>query len=347
MKLTTKLLGYLNKVFNTKPDSFLAIRVTYDGQMTWTVADRLLSFKIAGGTGSDFEVDLSQYTLFELADLMAAKTGYSVPYYDVDQGSLGATVLIDSSGDIDTSNGDHLLGYSSLLWVLIDTAAKELKDAKDQIIEMLKQMVIKTSEGEWADEWGSYPRIPRLSAETDLDYTTRIIVEFLRIRSNNLALEQLIEDQTGVSVSIKDLPWKGNNILLSNTLNHNLNSMVYVVGPKFTGGYVALFTTLGITVFKAGIFPTGGYPYWGLQANDNPLVCAFAVIFNVTNLNTLSLATRQTIARIIDRSKQSGTIPLYFISVGLLDTNVSGDLLNDQNHVAGPLAGQYIQVSLS
>ena len=39
MKLTDKLLGYLNRVFEKGPDRVLSLRIRYDGGMSWKIAD--------------------------------------------------------------------------------------------------------------------------------------------------------------------------------------------------------------------------------------------------------------------------------------------------------------------
>lgn len=207
MKLTSKLLGYLHRVFDKDPGEFLAFRLRYSGtSMTWAVADGVLTTQVEGGPGVNLDVDLSQYTLAELVDHLAAQSGYTIEFADMSAlANLSALVLIDGEGDQDTNNGDHLLGYTSLLWSYLEANAVELREAGTQIIEMLRQMEIPTAEAEWIDEHGGYYGIRRGLGETDDYYGPRILVEVLRPRGNNIAIEKAITEITEQDVTVTDV----------------------------------------------------------------------------------------------------------------------------------------------
>lgn len=162
MRLTQKLLKLLHRVFTKDPQSFLAFRLGYNGQLKWEVRDGSLITSVIGGTGVGITVDLTQYTLAQLATYLAAQTGYTVTALTSDYPTLSSMVLIDGTGDIAMSNGDHLNGYTSLLWSYLDANAFELKAAADQVVEMLKQMSTRSSAADrkkagvftWADPIG-------------------------------------------------------------------------------------------------------------------------------------------------------------------------------------------------
>jgi len=206
MRLLRKLLGYLNRPFDKDPEDFLALRLRYDGGMTWEIADCVLTTSVAGGTGANISVDLKQYTITQLAAFLATLPGYSVVFVDpTDNATRSARCLLDGTGDIDKSNGDHLRGYTSDLFAYLDAQASELTTARVQIVEMIEQMSTRTADGEWLDELGSYYAVPRAQGEPDSQYGPRIIASVLMPRGNNIAIAVAIEQITGgISARITD-----------------------------------------------------------------------------------------------------------------------------------------------
>src|SRR3546814_8641630 len=157
MRLTQKLLSFLNRVFDKDPGRFLALRLRYDGGMTWRVEDGYRHTTVSGGSGEDLAVDLSQYRIADLIIHLAAQPGYEIAYGDQTELSvLSALTLLDASGDIDLSNGDHLYAYTSVLWSYYEANAKELQLAGAQIPEAIAQMSTKTAQGDWLDGLGGY-----------------------------------------------------------------------------------------------------------------------------------------------------------------------------------------------
>jgi hypothetical protein len=206
MKLTDKLIGLLNSVFDKNPYPFLALRIQYNGDMSWTVADGMLTTSVTGGTGAALSVDLSQYTIGELASYIYLQPGYSIAYADTSSFSLlSALVLIDASNDISLSNGDHLYGYTNLLYSYVDANSNELEQAGEQIGEMLNQMSTTTAADDWLDYLGTYYNVRRQQGELDTSYGPRIIAEVLRPRSNNVAIELAITAYTGQTTTVTDV----------------------------------------------------------------------------------------------------------------------------------------------
>lgn len=207
MKLTQKLLSNLHRVFKKEPQSFLALRLRYNGtSMSWEVSEGVLTTNVVGGIGSGLSVNLANYSLFGLVNHLAAQPGYAVEYSDQSElRDLSARVLIDATGDQDASNGDHLLGYTSLLWAYMEPMAVELKEIDHQIDEAIKQMNLRNSEGMWCDEWGSYYGVIRRTGEEDAQYVTRIILEVLRPRGNNVAIEVVARELLGQPVTVNDV----------------------------------------------------------------------------------------------------------------------------------------------
>ncbi|SAK98607.1 hypothetical protein AWB80_07558 [Caballeronia pedi] len=205
MKLTQKLLGLLHRVFDRQPYPFLALRLQYGGGLVWQIADGALTTTVTGGIGQSLSIDLSQYTVRSLVNYLASQPGYSVAYADGTSFSgLSARVLIDASNDISLSNGDHIYGYTNVLWSYVDANANELEQAGQQIDQMLLQMSTTTASDMWIDEIGDYYGVRRQAGELDDSYGPRIVAEVLRPKCNNVAIEMAISAYTGQSTTVTD-----------------------------------------------------------------------------------------------------------------------------------------------
>lgn len=257
MKFTQKLLKYLHKVFDKDPHEFLAIRLQYQGGMTWQVSDGFLYTTVTGGPGQSLSIDLSRYTLAELVDYLSTQSGYSVLYSDMSiLSTLKSLVLMDGSNDITLSNGDHLYGYTNVLWSYMDAQSNELEQAQAQIGQMLNQMSTTTASDEWLDLLGGYYGVPRISGELDSSYGPRIIAEVLRPRGNNVAIEMAIQTYTGQLATVTDVTLYGptaplyNGAITRNSAHTYSATAVPIYGlfdvqygyDLINGGDVAAFT---------------------------------------------------------------------------------------------------------
>lgn len=272
MRLTPKLLKLIGRAFDRDPVRFLALRLRYDGQMTWRVADAVLTTAVVGGSGASLSVDLSQYTVSGLAAFLNSLPGYAVEYLDGGEGSaLGARILLDGSGDQDASNGDHLYGYTSVLWSFFESLASELTEARRQIQNMLLQMSTRTAEDVWLDELGGYYGIPREVGERDDLYGPRIIAEVLRPRGNNVAIEMAIKVFTGQDTTVTDVTVDG------------------PANPRFDGSYR----------FNGG---------WTFNPSAEPIYGLFDVEFGYDLIHGGDVSSfLRTIEALINRLRDAGT----------------------------------------
>ena len=208
MTLTEKLLGYLNRVFDKGPDSVLALRLNYDGAMTWRVSAGVLTTTVTGGTGGPLTVVLSGFSMSGLAAYLAAQPGYSVPFSVTgDMASRSALALIEASGNPAQSNGDHLLAFQSVLWAYMNAQSGELSTAQIAISEALLQIAAITASDTWVDEHGSYYGVARTNGEADVSYVARIVSEITRARGNGVAIAEAVKlGATASYVTITDVP---------------------------------------------------------------------------------------------------------------------------------------------
>ena len=201
MKLTEKLIGYLNRVFNKGPDQSLALRLQYDGtSMQWAVADGYLTTVVVGGSGAALKVPLAQFSVSSLASYLGSQDGYSVPYVTTGSvASKSALVLIDGTGNPAQSNGDHLYAFQSALWAYMNGQATELTAANASIGEALLQMAANSASDVWVDEHGGYYGVLRKSGEADAAYAARIVAEIGRARGNGVAIGEAVKIAAGAS----------------------------------------------------------------------------------------------------------------------------------------------------
>jgi hypothetical protein len=237
VSLTKKLLNILHKVFDIDPGEFLALRIHYSGAgLTWSISDNTLSTRVSGGSGQNLTIDLTSLTIRQLVNFISSQPGYSVPgAASGDQMGLSARVLMDGSGDIAQSNGDHLYAYTDLTWVYMSAFASELKIAKAQIPQAISQMSITSASDDWLDELGGYYGVKRQQGELDYSYGPRIIAEVVRPRCNNVAMEQAISYYTGQSTKVTDVTVYGALFPLYNGAITRNSEYNYQVGatPKY------------------------------------------------------------------------------------------------------------------
>lgn len=191
-----KLLKYPHAaVFDKQPGALDALTLN----AAWSVADGVLT--VAHGTMAP--VDLSQHTLSTLRTLLLS-SGLTVTGYNSTLGKLSALVLIEGSG----AAGVALQAYTSMLWVLLGSFAREVLDQRAAVSAALDQMDLNQAEDVWVDLHGAlYGTLSRLPDEQDRAYADRIKAEALRLRVNKFGIEKAVLDATGYVIAINE-PWE-------------------------------------------------------------------------------------------------------------------------------------------
>lgn len=209
MTTLDRLLEYLTGEYDSSPDPLLALRLTYQtGQMQWSIANDILTTTVAAaGSGVSLSVDLSQYTLSTLAVFLGSQPGYAVLYLDQTGSSgLSALALVPASGDIATSNGDHIYVAQNPNWTHLAAIAKELELVATAIALGPLEMQTTTADGTWLDVLGSYYAVPRQLGEQDAQYSPRIPAEVILPRQNNTAIAAALEASTAQIATVVDAP---------------------------------------------------------------------------------------------------------------------------------------------
>lgn len=204
MTVLQRLLKYPHAaVFDKDPVGELAFTLRHASGARWSIGDRV--FKAWAGS-TEYTYDMGALTVGLLVDELRAD-GFQVATSDSSLLPLSSLVLVEGSGDQGESNGDRVLAFTSLLWVLLSAYAGEVTEAGRQVREALRQMIIWQAEGEWLDLWGALYAEGRRHGESDASYAPRIPHEAFRIRCNAHAIELAILDATGFDVRIEE-PWK-------------------------------------------------------------------------------------------------------------------------------------------
>lgn len=218
-----KLLGHLpGQVFDREPAEVLALRVRNADGLRWEVSGGVLRLTSVekfvyfdGSTAWDgsndfgafvWEYPLLGLTVAQLADAIRADR-HDVVYENPDVGSLSALALVPGANDQDSSNGDHLYVFSSVLWSILGAYAVEVDALDATITEGLRQMIVGQAKGEILDTWTELYGVPALADETDEEQLARFRAETLRVRTTPRAIERAVLEQTGEVVQV-DEPWR-------------------------------------------------------------------------------------------------------------------------------------------
>lgn len=211
MNLTDALLSRLTRKYDKTAGPALALRLSYlTGQMTWEIADDVLTTSVIGGVGVNLSVDLTQYTIGSLATFLAGQPGYVVLYLDFNYANLSALALVQAEGDINTSNGDHMFVGTNPNWSLFAAYASELSTARAAVQAAPAEMATTTADGYWLDYLGSYYAVPRELGEPDQIFGPRIAAEVILPRQNNVAIEIALQEATGQPATCTDAVVFGN-----------------------------------------------------------------------------------------------------------------------------------------
>lgn len=199
-----RLLKYPHAaVFDKSPAAQLAFRLSHPDGATWRVADETLTVT-AGDARHSYA--LAGLTFAELQSVLQAD-GFLVSALPATLSGRPAIMLAEGSGDERQSNGDHLFTFTSLLWVMLSGYAVELREARDNVQQALRQMVLGQAEDIWLDLWGALYDQQRKPGELDAAFAPRIRREAFRLRVNAIAIEQAVLDATGYDITIEE-PWR-------------------------------------------------------------------------------------------------------------------------------------------
>ena len=199
------LLHSLYNSFDKDPHTFLALRISHTHGFSWVIVDRVLT----ASTETEIPLGiypLENYTLLALAHALR-DAGCTVVYQSPDNLHLSAATLVAGQGVESSTNGDHLLAYTSLLWVVLDAFALALEKAGLQIPNAIREINYAESDGQFTDYWANWWGIPRILGETDQAFKDRTVYEIIRPKDNPYVMGQTLQHIFGDDFHIRE-PWK-------------------------------------------------------------------------------------------------------------------------------------------
>lgn len=234
-RLTDKLLRFIYSALNRSPEPFVAFRAQHvSGAFRYRIKDYALTCYV--GNEVVLSAHLPDHTVGSLAAAIGSLNGMSIVYKaDAEIMGLLACVLLDGEGNQAESNGDCFYAYRSLLWVYLESVNRALCAVGDDIVAMLDQMSIGTADDDWLDYWGDHFGVRRADGEADAAYSNRIIVEVLRPRGNNKAIEAAFAERFGQKATVVDSPQTKSAV---NTFN---GSYQHTGAPHYYNGTAELY----------------------------------------------------------------------------------------------------------
>ena len=280
-KLLNSLLDFLPPCFNIESDKELVFSIDYTaGTFVCEFKDQYCRIWTTSAVKPTYVIDLDGKTIGDLAGVITLLPGFDIHGFEGDDSS--AFRIIPG-----TISDGLVYAFTSNMWALFQAFALELAEMLGKIKEGLRQFAIPGATGVQQDYWGSFFDVARAVDESDVDYAQRIMMSIQLPKSNNIAMEMIIQKVLGHTVQVVDLGGiDGDTMLMNNaeTLIHNPAWVLYNPGIV-----PAEPCTFGI-LLEDGIFETMSHQ-------------------DFTNLKNLILAV-----------KQSGTRPklIWRNSLGLV-----------------------------
>lgn len=196
-----RFLSHLDSAFDPDAEAFVAFRVSTPSSSAfqWAVAGDVFTCTLGGAVA--FSASLQANTVGSLASALASSGFLVNNLADATAQALSASILMDGTGSVN----DPVMAFGSMLWAIGEAIGVELDAAGIAADQALLQVVMSSAEDVWLDLWGSYFGVPRNAGEADPDYASRIVVEVLRPRCNNVALELALGEIFGQSVAVNDV----------------------------------------------------------------------------------------------------------------------------------------------
>ncbi len=199
-KTLQAMLDALPPSFNKDPVPGLAIVASSAKErLRMSVSGNRLSVYTGEGFTPDFEVDLSEGTVQNVAEAIDGHEGFSAYLHDF--GDKPALRLVD----VELDAGGKLFVFQNPLYAILKAFSIELAALKASAREMTRQLTLMGANGRIQDFLGGFFGIRRIPMETDDEYGQRVIETVKTPKCNNRALEHLIKKIAGVDTRVVDL----------------------------------------------------------------------------------------------------------------------------------------------
>ena len=210
MKMMSKLLGHLGRVWNTAPKDFesLVLQQNNGAHSLITVETSQISFHSTPFRSSMTArqvLSLDAYSLSGLAEAINS-LGYSAyitqKAVDSGYGSLKACTLMPIENVPILSA--TLSSFTSPLWQLLYPLSRLLEELDNDTEKAMAQVYTSSITGTWMDYWATFFKLKRLPEESDTHFQKRLFVALMNMKTNNVALQELLKYTTGGSAIVSD-----------------------------------------------------------------------------------------------------------------------------------------------
>lgn len=207
MKMMIRLLENLNRSWNKLAIEREAMKVSQGSGVhtLLTITSNQLylhSYTFRSSLPSKQSIYMEELTIEELADTLIGM-GYTVTFEgSIDTSQMCLTLLPVENVPITTAGSVYI--YTSKLWKTLYPVARILEEADFDTDEAIKQMYATSTRGKWLDYWASFFNIKRLSGEDDKTMARRIFMTIVNLKTNNLAIEELLSYSFQTEARITD-----------------------------------------------------------------------------------------------------------------------------------------------
>lgn len=95
--------------------------------------------------------------------------------------------------------------FTSKMWEMLYPIARLLEETDNDMDVALQQMFATTTKGKWLDYWATFFNIKRVSGEEDSLMARRIMMTLINLKTNNLAIEELIRFALKSDAKVNDV----------------------------------------------------------------------------------------------------------------------------------------------
>lgn len=94
--------------------------------------------------------------------------------------------------------------FTSPLWEMLYPIARLLRNADNDTSKALEQLRLPNAQGRWLDYWASFFDLKRILGESDRSFSKRIFGRLANMKTNNIAIEDLLSYSLDVDVKVND-----------------------------------------------------------------------------------------------------------------------------------------------
>ena len=214
MKVLDKILANLTSIWNVLPKDVPALTIQQGtGQHSLVSVDvsqiHFHSESYREDMPTKQTIYLADYTLVELRDTINSM-GYIAtltsedPSNDNDY-SLRKSFSLIESYNMSVSPSATLSVFTSSNWRLLYPIARAMHEWGTNIENAMPQTVATLATGKWADYWATFFTSPRASGESDSSVRTRIFMNLANLKTNNVALAELIGFAVKGKTTVRDI----------------------------------------------------------------------------------------------------------------------------------------------